>query len=107
MYILTNFFQKLVLLIFLDASELAYGAAIYMHCTNKTSTVTITLIASKSSVALLNTNFIPGLEISACFLLSQFIEKIRLSLKILVNDIYLHTYSKIAIAWINIVANKL
>ncbi|GFY77268.1 integrase catalytic domain-containing protein [Trichonephila inaurata madagascariensis] len=50
---------------------------------------------------------IPRLELSACLLLAQLVEKVRLSLQVHLAKIILHTDSTIAIAWINTPANQL
>ncbi|GFY60656.1 DUF1758 domain-containing protein, partial [Trichonephila inaurata madagascariensis] len=90
-----------------DASEAAYGAVVYMHCVKEDGTITTKLAGSKSRVAPIKVISIPRLELSACLLLAQLVEKVRLSLQVHLAKIILHTDSTIAIAWINTSANQL
>ncbi|GFU21094.1 DUF1758 domain-containing protein [Trichonephila clavipes] len=90
-----------------DASKSAYGAVVYMHSVKEDGTTTTKLIGSKSRVAPIKVISIPRLELSACLLLAQLVEKIRLSLQVHLAKVILHTDSTIAIAWINTPANQL
>ncbi|GFS85440.1 integrase catalytic domain-containing protein [Trichonephila clavipes] len=71
-----------MLLGYADASESAYGAVVYMHSVKEDGTTSTKLIGSKSRVAPIKVNFIPRLELSACLLLAQLVEKVRLSLQV-------------------------
>ncbi|GFY66033.1 integrase catalytic domain-containing protein [Trichonephila inaurata madagascariensis] len=68
---------------------------------------TTKLIGSKSRVAPIKVISIPRLELSACLLLAQLVEKVRLSLQVHLAKVILHTDSPISIAWINTPANQL
>ncbi|GFX38022.1 integrase catalytic domain-containing protein [Trichonephila clavipes] len=96
-----------MLLGYADASESAYGAVVYMHSVKEDGTTTTKLISSKSRVAPIKVISIPRLELSACLLLAQLVEKVRLSLQVHLAKVILHTDSTIAIAWINTPANQL
>ncbi|GFW98125.1 integrase catalytic domain-containing protein [Trichonephila clavipes] len=96
-----------MLLGYADASESAYGAVVYMHSVKEDGTTTTKLISSKYRVASINVISIPRLELSACLLLAQLVEKVRLSLQVHLAKVILHTDSTIAIAWINTPDNKL
>ncbi|GFT30181.1 integrase catalytic domain-containing protein [Trichonephila clavipes] len=96
-----------MLLRYADAPESAYGAVVYMHSVKKDGTTTTKLISSKSRVAPIKVISIPRLELSACLLLAQLVEKVRLSLQVHLAKVILHTDSTIAIAWINTPANQL
>ncbi|GFV09435.1 integrase catalytic domain-containing protein [Trichonephila clavipes] len=106
-YILADSYVKLVLLGYADASESAYGAVAYMHSVKEDGTTTTKLISSKYRVAPIKVISISRLELSACLLLAQLVEKVRLSLRVHLAKVILHTDSTIAIAWINIPANQL
>ena len=54
--------------IFVDASQQAYGAAVYMRCEYDNDTVTSRLIAAKSKVALLTPMTVPKLELMGVIL---------------------------------------
>ncbi|GFV46443.1 integrase catalytic domain-containing protein [Trichonephila clavipes] len=96
-----------MLLGYADASESAYRAVVYMHSVKEDGTTTTKLISSKSRVAPIKVISIPRLELSACLLLAQLVEKVRLSLQVHLAKVILHTDSTIAIAWINTPANQL
>ncbi|GFW33602.1 integrase catalytic domain-containing protein [Trichonephila clavipes] len=106
-YILTDSYVKVMLLGYADASESANGAVVYMDSVKEDGTTTTKLIRSKSCVAPIKGISIPRLELSACLLLAQLVEKIRLSLQVHLAKVILHTDSTIAIAWINTPANQL
>ncbi|GFX76728.1 integrase catalytic domain-containing protein [Trichonephila clavipes] len=106
-YILADSYVKLMLLGYADASESAYGAVVYIHSVKKDGTTTTKLIGSKSRVAPIKVISIPRLELSACLLLAQLVEKVHLSLQVHLAKVILHTDSTIAIAWINTPANQL
>ncbi|GFV97848.1 integrase catalytic domain-containing protein [Trichonephila clavipes] len=106
-YILTDSYVELMLLGFANVSESAYGAVVYMHSVKEDGTTTTKLISSKSRVALIKVISIPRLELSACLLLAQLVEEVRLSLLVHLSKVILHTDSTIAIAWIHTLANQL
>ena len=56
------------IVIFVDASQQAYGAAVYMRCEYDNDTVTSRLIAAKSKVALLTPMTVPKLELMGVIL---------------------------------------
>ncbi|GFV18235.1 DUF1758 domain-containing protein [Trichonephila clavipes] len=88
-------------------AESAYGAVVYMHSVQEVGTTTTKLISSKSRVAPIKVISIPRLELSACLLLAQLVEKVHLSLQVHLAKVIWHTDSTIAIAWINTPANQL
>ncbi|XP_038119409.1 uncharacterized protein LOC119769812 [Culex quinquefasciatus] len=74
---------------FCDASELAYGAALYLRCTHRDRSVTVHLVTSKSRVAPLEDlskknrkQSIPRLELTSALLLSHLLEAFRASVDI-------------------------
>lgn len=105
-FILADTYQRTILKGFCDASQAAYGAVIYMECTTPNGNTT-KLIASKSRVAPIKIISIPRLELCACLLLSQLVNKVHQSLKMNIDEIILHSDSTIAIAWINTSPHKL
>ncbi|GBL82587.1 hypothetical protein AVEN_263675-1 [Araneus ventricosus] len=106
-YLLADAIKKTILVGFADASQAAYGAVVYMKSLSETNSVVMKLIASKSRIAPIKTISIPRLELSACLLLSQLVEKIIDALKMKIDDVILHTDSTIALAWINTPPNQL
>ncbi|GBL88281.1 hypothetical protein AVEN_102965-1 [Araneus ventricosus] len=67
----------------------------------------VTILASKSRVAPIRVISIPRLELCACVLLAQLVQKIRSSLRLEISNIVLHTDSTIALAWLKTPANHL
>ncbi|GBN67319.1 hypothetical protein AVEN_205701-1 [Araneus ventricosus] len=106
-FLLADAIKKTILVGFADASQAAYGAVVYMKSISETNSVVMKLIASKSRIAPIKTISIPRLELSACLLLSQLVEKIIDALKMKIDDVILHTDSTIALAWINTPPNQL
>ncbi|GFR27558.1 uncharacterized protein TNCT_180381 [Trichonephila clavata] len=79
-YLLTDSYEKLMPLGYTDASESAYGTVVYMHCVKEDGTTTTKLIASKIRVVTIKVISIPRLELSACLLMAQLVEKVCFSL---------------------------
>ncbi|GBM72806.1 hypothetical protein AVEN_230358-1 [Araneus ventricosus] len=100
-YLLAHAIKKTILVGFADASQAAYGAVVYMKSISETNSVVMKLIASKSRISPIKTRSTPRLELSACLLLSQLVEKIIDALKMEIDDVILHTDSTTALAWIN------
>ncbi|GFY35316.1 integrase catalytic domain-containing protein [Trichonephila clavipes] len=98
---------RIVLQGFVDASEAAYGAVVYLQCFLHNSAAKVSILASKSRVAPIRVISIPRLELCASVLLAQLIKKIRSTLRLNISDIVLHTDSTIALAWLNTLANRL
>lgn len=76
---------------FSDASELAYGACIYLRATTINREHSTHLLCSKNRVAPLKSLSIPRLELCAALLLAQLVNKVLKSLKRKVQSIYMWT----------------
>ncbi|GFX52931.1 integrase catalytic domain-containing protein [Trichonephila clavipes] len=98
---------RIVLQGFADTYEVAYGAVVYLQCFLHNGAAKVSILASKSRVAPIRVISIPRLELCACVLLAQLVKKIRSTLRLNISDIVLHTDSTIALAWLNIPANRL
>ena len=88
---------------FSDASEVAYGACIYIKCVQISGNTTVKLVTSKSRVAPLNKKFsIPRLELLGNFILAKLMNTVfnSLSEEMLINDYFCWTDSMITLAWI-------
>ncbi|XP_055941833.1 uncharacterized protein LOC129971881 [Argiope bruennichi] len=106
-HILTESYERTVIVGYADASEAAFGTVVYMKSIMEDGTAVNKLIASKSRVAPIKVISIPRLELSACLLLSQLIERIRPPLQMLISETICYTDSTIALAWIKTPPYKL
>lgn len=86
---------------FCDASELAYGAAIYVRSKNKQGAIRISLVAAKSRVAPLKTISIPRLELCAAELLCNLYHAVLDSFQIPIESVHFWSDSTIVLHWIN------
>ena len=91
---------------FADASEKAYGAAIYMRSSDGVNIKT-RLLTSKSKVAPIKKETIPRLELKAALLLANLSHSVVKAIKINFDSITLWTDSTITLAWINTDSDKL
>ncbi|GBM47548.1 hypothetical protein AVEN_90261-1 [Araneus ventricosus] len=106
-FIMTDTWLRIVLQGFADESEAAYGAVVYLQYFYQNNSAKVTILASKSRVAPFRVISIPPLELCACVLLAQLVQKIRSSLRLEISNIVLQTDSIIALAWLNTPANYL
>ncbi|XP_055645196.1 uncharacterized protein LOC129781554 [Toxorhynchites rutilus septentrionalis] len=91
---------------FCDASEKAYGACIYLRCSQLDGSITIQLMTSKSRVAPLDETrrkrkkqSIPRLELSSALLLSHLFDKVHRNIPV-TEKAYFWTDSTIVKCWL-------
>jgi hypothetical protein len=92
---------------FCDASQLGYGAAIYLRTYNESKEYDIRLICAKSRVAPLKTITLPRLELCGALLLARLITKVKNNMTLNFSRQILWTDSSIVLAWINTSPNSL
>ncbi|GFQ91169.1 integrase catalytic domain-containing protein [Trichonephila clavata] len=90
---------RIILHGFGDVSTAAYGAVLYVQSISEED-VSSTLLCRKSRVASVKLITIPRLELCACVLLAQLLEKVLHSLTLPIQQIKLWTESNIVLAWI-------
>lgn len=86
---------------FCDASQVAYGAVLYLRSTYVTKSIGSQLICAKSRVAPLKIVSLPRLELCAALLLSKLVAKIKEIWPYSFNKIVLWTDSQIVLAWLS------
>lgn len=86
---------------FCDASEEAFGAAIYVRSKNEMGNWTIRLLCSKTRVAPLKGSTIPRLELCGALTLTQLAKKTAEAWELENSSIYLWTDSMVVIGWLN------
>ena len=88
---------------FSDASELAYGACIYIKSIYRSGNIIVKLVTSKSRVIPMKKKYsIPRLELLGAFILSKLMATVLNALKeeTCIDDRFCYTDSQIALAWI-------
>ncbi|XP_055931996.1 uncharacterized protein LOC129962275 [Argiope bruennichi] len=98
---------KLILHCFSNASEIAYGAIIYLQCIGANDIVTSRLVCSKSRVSPLKTVSIPRLELFGCLLTAQLKAKVEKALHLQIDSSVMYTDSTISLAWIQTPPHRL
>ncbi|XP_071051383.1 uncharacterized protein [Onthophagus taurus] len=95
---------------FSDASQVAYGACIYVCSSNDNGKKSSHLICSKSRVAPIKQISIARLELCGAFLLAQLMTKIKSIMltneKIQIKNVYYWTDSSIVLSWLNSESHK-
>lgn len=105
-YTLSSTYKRLEFHGFCDASEIAYGACIYICSVNKDGTRKVQLLCAKSRVAPLKATSIPRLELLGALLLAQLSHKVSTACRIEKNQWYFWTDSMVALAWIKSASKK-
>lgn len=91
---------------FSDASEVAYGASLYVRIINKKDEYSTSLLCSKSRVAPLKAQSVPRLELCAALLLSELMHRVINNINIKFNATYYWTDSTIVLHWIRSSSRK-
>ncbi|GBM85144.1 hypothetical protein AVEN_85619-1, partial [Araneus ventricosus] len=85
---------------FADASEAAYGAAVYCKSRSRSGEVSIKLIASKSRVSPIKRLTIPKLELCSAVLLAKLVTRVISALKLDITNTFLWSDSMIVLCWL-------
>ncbi|KAG7307103.1 hypothetical protein JYU34_007243 [Plutella xylostella] len=85
---------------FVDASQNAYAACVYLRTVNDCNTVTISLLCSKTRVSPLKTVTIPRLELCAALLGARLVARVSEALRCQINKKIFWSDSTITIGWI-------
>ncbi|XP_072397992.1 uncharacterized protein [Diabrotica undecimpunctata] len=92
--------QRIELHCFTDASEAAYGAAVYLRSTDKSGNHHVGLLCAKSRVAPLKVLSLPRLELCGALLGTRLVGEVISALGIEFDRIYMWTDSTIVLSWI-------
>nr|CAH7738741.1 unnamed protein product [Callosobruchus chinensis] len=90
-----------------DASTEAYGACLYLRSVSSSGELTVRLLTAKSKVSPLKSLTIPKLELCGALLLAQLTTKVKQSMNITFNKIFLWCDSTVCLAWIHTEPNRL
>uniref|UniRef100_A0A182PX57 DUF5641 domain-containing protein n=1 Tax=Anopheles epiroticus TaxID=199890 RepID=A0A182PX57_9DIPT len=93
-------FVRVELHYFADASEVAYGACVYVRSEHANGSIEVCLLASKSRVAPLKPLTIPKLELCASLLSARLHEKVSRALDMQLDNVYFWSDSTIILQWI-------
>lgn len=105
-WILPLKYQRIELHCFADASELAFGASIYVRIIDEIGEISNALVCSKSRVAPTRKISIPRLELCAAVLAAKLFEKVHATLQIKFDQCYFWTDSTITLAWIKATSSQ-
>jgi len=86
---------------FVDASENAYAAAIYLHAVHKDKRVTVQLLCAKSRLTPVNAITLPRLKLKAAVLGAQLTATIKEQLSLQGTATYFWADSEFVLFWIN------
>lgn len=99
--------KKFDLHIFADASELAYGACVYVRSVNEAREVVVRILIAKSRVAPIKPTTIPRLELCAALVGARLYQKVINSLRDKVGSTTLWSDSMVVLGWLNKLPSKL
>lgn len=106
-YVACNNAVRIDLHAFSDASETAYGGAVYVRSENDNGEVFCHLLTSKAKVAPLKPLTTPRLELCAAHLLAKLLNKVTSSSNLTFNSLTCWTDSKVILGWIRTSVNVL
>lgn len=86
---------------FSDASEQAYGAAVYIKYINSNEISQVTLLCSKSRIAPVKTQSLPRLELCGALLLTELMSQVQKALGIKITQVFFWTDSTIVLSWLS------
>jgi hypothetical protein len=90
-----------------DASQIAYGAAVYLRTTDHSGNHQVHLICAKSRVAPLRAVTLPRLELCAALTLSRLFNTVLRTINVKIDQQFLWTDSTVVLAWINSTSSNL
>jgi hypothetical protein len=90
-----------------DASQIAYGAAVYLRTTDHSGNHQVHLICAKSRVAPLRAVTLPRLELCAALILSRLFNTVLRTINVKIDQQFLWTDSTVVLAWINSTSSNL
>jgi hypothetical protein len=90
-----------------DASQIAYGAAVYLRTTDHSGNHQVHLICAKSRVAPLRAVTLPRLELCAALTLSRLFNTVLRTINVKIDQQFLWTDSTVVLAWINATSSNL
>lgn len=92
---------------FADASQSAYGGAVYIKSVNNQNEYFVNLTCAKGKVAPLKTITIPKLELCAAVITARLVKRVVMSMDIKFNKIILWSDSTIVLGWLKMAPSML
>ncbi|KAF2890973.1 hypothetical protein ILUMI_15200 [Ignelater luminosus] len=93
---------------FCDASNVAYGCAIYCRVIKKGGSILTNLVCSKSRISPINEKLtIPRAELNSALLLTLLIVKVHKILSRFINNVYIFSDSWVVLSWLKLNPYKL
>ncbi|KRZ47850.1 Transposon Tf2-6 polyprotein, partial [Trichinella nativa] len=83
-----------------DASEMAYGSAVYLKATTVSGETVVKLVMSKTRIAPVKRVTLPRLELMAALITARLISFVKTSLEIKFSKVVCWTDSQVALRWI-------
>lgn len=92
---------------FSDASEKAYGAAVYIRIKKRDKSIAVNLLCSKSRIAPIKTQTIPRLELCAALLAAELMARVKTDLGLEDKKSFCWTDSQVVLSWLKNQPGKL
>ncbi|XP_022836586.1 uncharacterized protein LOC111363955, partial [Spodoptera litura] len=105
--VLCDLYDSIDLHIFSDASQVAYGACVYVRSSTQDTNTLVRLLTAKSRVAPIKPVTIPRLELCAVLVGVRLYEKVVDSLRVQIRSATFWTDSMVVLGWLNVVPCKL
>ena len=98
--------RKMTLHGFADASQKGYGGVVYLRIVYNDTSVSVSLVCSKTKVAPLQVLTIPKLELSGALLMARLLDTVATDLGLPQSSLYAWTDSSVVLGWLSHTSSK-